>query len=246
MNILILSAGRKKQSSEDDYPLCLAEFNGKLLIQLLAEQCLVLNPSSIIIALQDDEVRKYHLDHIIALLIPQARTLNIHFKTQGAACTALLASKYIDNDEELLIVNANELLNISFVEVLNNFRDRQMQAGVVVFDSIHPRYSYVRLDEYGCVIEAAEKRPISRHATAGFYWYAEGSKFVEAAKNMIRKDASVNNNFYICPVFNELILSQVSIATYVIDTNKYYPLKTNRQLDRVEIAIERSRKHEYL
>ena len=34
-------------------------------------------------------------------------------------------------------------------------------AGVITFESVHPRWSYVRLDSENRVTETAEKRPIS-------------------------------------------------------------------------------------
>ena len=51
----------------------------------------------------------------------------------------------------------------------------------------------------------AEKKPISNIATCGIYWYRKGSDFVKYAKEMIEKDIRVNNEFYIAPVYNELI-----------------------------------------
>ena len=54
-----------------------------------------------------------------------------------------------------------------------------MDGGVIVFDSVHPRWSFVRVDKAGFVIETAEKRPISRLATAGFYYFRRGADFVD-------------------------------------------------------------------
>ncbi len=63
---------------------------------------------------------------------------------------------------------------------------------MVIFPDVHPRWSFVKCDADGNVIEAAEKRPISNLATEGFYYFGSGAAFVEAAEAMILKDASVN------------------------------------------------------
>ena len=244
MNVLILAAGLNTASPHDDEPFCLREFNGAPLIQHLATRCLSLKPASVIVALMEDEIRKYHLDNVVSLLMPQAHLFKIHARTQGAACTALLCGSRIDGKDELLIVNANEMLDIDYAKVVDTFRERELDGGAVVFDSVHPRYSYLRLGMDGLAVEAAEKRPISRHATAGFYWFRRGLQFFEAAKNMIRKDAHVNGIFYICPAFNELILNQLRIGAYSVDASNYYPLKTDKQLDGFEAAIERTRRNE--
>lgn len=241
MNILILAAGADPSSQDDGYPLCLTEFDSVPLIQRVTAACSALAPKNLIVALRESEVRRYHLNNVVTLLWPHAKILRIQAKTQGAACTALLAAGDIDNDEELLIVNGNELLDTDFQQVVQSFRHRELDAGVVVFHSIHPRYSYVRLGENGLVVEATEKKPISTNATAGFYWFARGSDFARAAKNLIRKDERVNDNFYICPTFNQLILEQKRIGVHAVENKHYHPLKTGRQIEQFEATIERGR-----
>ena len=236
MNILILAAGG---SSSREYPLCLTEFNGEPLMQRTVNLCGPLSPARIIFALLEDEVSKYHLDSIVELLTPHAVVQRVHAETRGAACTALLASGMIDSDDELLILNGNELIEENFVSIVQGFRDRGLDAGAVSFPSVHPRYSFVRLDDYGFVVEAREKKPISRNAVAGFFWFQKGRDFVRAAKKMIRKDAHVDNTYYICPSFNELILEQKTIGVKHIDGKNYHPLKNIHQIERFETILER-------
>jgi dTDP-glucose pyrophosphorylase len=76
------------------------------------------------------------------------------------------------------------------------------------------------------VIEAAEKRPISRYATAGVYYFRQGKAFVQAAMEMIKKDAHTNGIFYVCPTFNELILEQAKIGVYKISRDSYFSIAT--------------------
>lgn len=241
MNILILAAGADQSSQNDGYPLCLTEFDDVPLIQRITEASLALQPRQMIVALRDEDFRRYHLGNIVSLLVPGAPILKVQSRTQGAACTALLATGLIDNEDELLIINGNEFLDVDYQEIVESFRARQLDAGLVVFPSVHPRYSYVRLDKNDLVVEAAEKTPISRNATVGFYWFSQGCNFVRATKNMIRKDAHVSGNFYICPAFNELILEHLRIGVYAIDSKRYHPLKTERQIERYEAALEKEK-----
>jgi len=200
-----------------------------------------LAPKKLVVAFRDEDVRDHHLDSIVSLLHPGAVSIGVQGKTEGAACTALLAIGLINNDDELLIVSANEFLEVNFSEVLTDFRSRKLDAGVVVFRSIHPRYSYVRINNDGFVVEASEKKPISTNATAGFYWFSRGHSFVEAAKSMIRKDARVNRMFYICPTFNELILNDRRVGVYKVENKYYHPLKDSRQVDQFEAVLDREK-----
>lgn len=231
MNVLLLAGGKSDFYSDDgNYPLCLAEINGVPLIQHLVQACSGIGINHFVAAFQKSDIDEFHLDSILRVLMPSAIIVGAEKDTCGAACTALLAIAYVNTDEELLIINGNEIIAVDYGTVVADFRERELDGGAITFPSIHPRYSYVRLDEGELVIEAAEKRPISRHATAGFYWFARGRDFVHSAQSMIRKDACVNGSFYICPVLNEMILAQNRIGTFPIDANQYYPLKTKRQV----------------
>jgi dTDP-glucose pyrophosphorylase len=72
------------------------------------------------------------------------------------------------------------------------------------------------VDDNNLVTEVAEKNPISDNATVGFYFWKKGSDFVKYAEQMIEKNVRVNNEFYVCPVFNEAIEDFKKIRTYEI------------------------------
>jgi dTDP-glucose pyrophosphorylase len=146
----------------------------------------------------------------------------------------LLAIEFIDNDDELLIANADQILAFDLSSILQRFRARALDAGTVVFDSVHPRWSFVKTDADDMVIEAAEKRPISRDATAGVYYFRKGRFFVEAAKAMILKDASMNGGFFVCPSLNELILGQKRVGVERIKREEYISLATPQAVEDYE------------
>jgi hypothetical protein len=154
--------------------------------------------------------------------------------TQGSACTALLAAVRLPPEDDLLIVSANELVDVDFADVVRAFQARRLDAGTLTFRSVHPRYSYVRLGPDGLVEEAAQQDPISQHATAGVFWLRRTADFVDAAKSMIRKDARTADRFYVAPAFNELILRQARVGTVEIPAGRYVPLKNDRQVRQFE------------
>ena len=57
-----------------------------------------------------------------------------------------------------------------------------------------------------------QQNPISTNATVGLFWYARAEYFVEAAKQMIIKNAKINNSFFIAPAFNEMILREKNVG----------------------------------
>ena len=100
--------------------------------------------------------------------------------------------------------------------------------GIVTFESTHPKWSFAKVNNQGLVTEVAEKNPISNIATVGFYWWKKGSNFIKYAEQMIHKNIRINNEFYICPVFNQAIKDKKKIRTF--NVNKMWGLGTPEDL----------------
>lgn len=232
MNILILAAGDNYIDPDDkNYPLCLSEVNGVPLIQRVTDQ-LSFNDGVVVYLFQDKYIKRYHLDDIIKLISDKNFSVfPVPDNTAGAACTALLGTVSLPQSEPLLIVSGNQLVDVDIKIFVDEMNNNNYDAGTIIFDSIHPRYSYVMLNDEGLVTEASEKKPISKNATAGTYWFRQTSDFTNAVMNMIRKDAKVDGRFYICPSFNELILKGLRVGVIKISPEQYHPLKTIRQID---------------
>jgi hypothetical protein len=228
MKALILGGGAAPVEP-DATPVWLAENDGQLLIERFIQACTALD-AKLAFAVRDSEIKRYRIDSVIHLAAPGAAIVPITGETAGAACTALLCIQHIDPEDELLILNSNEYLDIDYTAPIRNFRERGFDAGVVTFPSIHPRYSYVRLDADGLIVEAAEKNPISRHAIAGFTWFAKGSDFIRAAQDMIRKDANVDGRYFISLTLNEMVLRQKKMGAFGMEARRYHPLKSQRQM----------------
>lgn len=242
MNILFLMAGKDRAEGADNgYPVILTEVHNKPLLQWHIELAQVIPDGKMIFAIKEDFCKKYHIDNSIRLLSSSASFVYVAKPTKGSACTALLTIQHINNDEPLLIVNTDEIIRTNYLEVVQEFKKRDLDAGAIVFDSIHPRYSFLKLDEKtNLVTEAAEKNPISKNASAGFYYFKRGSSFVKAAQTMIKKGATIDDNFYISPTFNELILNHAKIGVYKIDIQKYIPLKSEANLNNLNHLFEGS------
>lgn len=244
MNILFLLAGDSRPFEEHgyQYPKYLIEIEGKPLIQHVIEHVNISRDYRHIFVIRKEEAVRFHFESVLKLLSPGADVIISEGPTHGAACTALLAVELIDSDESLLIVNGDQVVEVSLDEALSSFEEKSLDGGIVVFDSVHPRWSYVRLDDDDMVIEAAEKRPISRNATAGMYYFARGRDFVSAAKGMIRKDAHVADAFYVCPSYNEMLLSQKHIGVYRIPRGNYHSLTSPQGVQEYEEILRNARR----
>jgi dTDP-glucose pyrophosphorylase len=108
--------------------------------------------------------------------------------------------------------------------------ESNVDGGILVFESTHPKWSFAKIDDSGYVTEVAEKNPISNLATVGFYYWKMGSDFVKYAEQMIEKDIRVNKEFYVCPVFNQAIQDNKKIKTFSVE--KMWGLGTPEDLEK--------------
>ena len=99
----------------------------------------------------------------------------------------------------------------------------------MTFRNSHPKWSYAKLDDKGFVCEVAGKKPISNIATTGIYYWQKGSDFVRYAEQMIEKNVRQNNEFYVCPIFNEAIQDNKKIK--VKDCDKMWGIGTPEDLN---------------
>lgn len=241
MKILLLMAGGSEPYAEAGfyYPKNLAEIGGEPLVQHVVRSLGTLSDTADVVAVvQKHEDDRFHTAQVIRLLVPGASIVTVDGPTGGAACTALLAVEHIADDEPLLVLNGDQILDTDLSSVVAAFEQRELDGGIVVFEGVHPRWSYVKCNSDGLVVEAAEKRPISKLATAGTYWFRRGCDFVEATMAMIKKDAHVDGRFYVCPAYNEMVLRQRRIGVYSIDRSDYFPLNDPQGIPAFEARLQ--------
>jgi len=216
MNVLIPMAGAGSRFAEAGYsfPKPLIDVEGKPMIQLVVENIGI--DANYIYICQKEHRERFNLDTMMNLITANNNIIDIDYVTEGAACTAMLAEDLIDNDAPLFFANSDQYVDWNPVEFMYKMQETQCDGGIVTFKATHPKWSFAKIDN-GYVTEVAEKDPISDDATVGFYYWKRGSDFVKYAKQMIKKNIRVNNEFYVCPVFNEAIAAGKKIKAYHID-----------------------------
>ena len=229
MNVLIPMAGAGSRFEKAGYtfPKPLIDVRGKPMIQWVVDNLNV--EAKYIFIVQQSHFEKYNLKETLSNFCPNNEIVQINGITEGAACTTLLAKQYIDRDEPLIIANSDQFVEWESDEFIYSCSASDLDANILTFNSTHPKWSYVKLNELGCVTEVAEKKPISDIATVGIYYWKRGSDYVKYTEQMIDKNIRVNNEFYVCPVFNEAIQDNKKVRTYNID--KMWGLGTPEDLE---------------
>jgi len=205
MNVLIPMAGAGSRFAQAGYtfPKPLIEVRGKPMIQVVVENLNV--EAHFIFLVQKEHYEKYNLKQLLNLIAPGCDIIQVDGLTEGAACTTLLAKDLINNDNPLLMANSDQFVEWNSNECLYAFTADSIDGGIVSFKATHPKWSFAKVGDDGFVTEVAEKNPISDNATVGIYFWKKGSDYVKYAEEMISKNIRTNNEFYVCPVFNEAI-----------------------------------------
>lgn len=212
MNILIPMAGRgsrflQESNKNPEYakPKPLINIAGHAMIEWALSSVPFRKEDKLIFLVLKEHVENFEIDESIKLIFGnQAIVLMVDKLTEGAACTALLAREFINNDEPLLITDSDH-----YIDGKSLFRDiesREKIDGIIpVFYANNSKWSFSKIDEQGYVIEVAEKIQISRNANIGAYYFKKGRDFVWAAEEMIEENDRTNGEYYIAPVYNYMI-----------------------------------------
>lgn len=220
MKVLIPMAGEGSRFANAGYtfPKPLINVNGKPMIQTVVEN--IGFDATYIFIVREEHLKKYEGLRSTLNRITGGKTqiVEVDELTQGAACTALLAKDLINDDDDLLIANSDQ--HVTFIR--ENFLSmkshcKEVDGIVYTFNATHPKWSFVEVNSEGFVTRVEEKNPISDIATCGIYWYRKGSDFVKYAEKMIKKNIRVNNEFYIAPVYNEMINDGNNLIPFYVE-----------------------------
>jgi HAD superfamily hydrolase (TIGR01509 family) len=230
-HIVIPAAGQGKRFSDAGYlyPKPLIQVEGSPMIELVMNNFRGLGEPVII--LQKKHCEQYCADTVVQQLQPGTQVVMVDGLTEGAACTVLAASSIIDDERELILVNSDQFLECNLSAFLASARKANADGAILTFRAVDKKWSYAAIASDGYVSRVAEKEVISPFATVGVYYFKQGRDFVRAAKQMIAKNIRVNNEFYVCPVFNELIALGGRVICHEIENYQMHGLGTPDDLE---------------
>lgn len=163
-----------------------------------------------------------------------AEVLKLDHETEGAVSTVLEAEHLIGREDPMIIANCDQLI-LNFD--LEDFIAKSEDCSVVTFECDNPHHSYAKV-ENGLVTNVAEKEVISTNAIGGVYYYRKAKYFFDGAKKMIEKNLRVNNEFYVSPVFNEIIAMGHTVNIYPIKKEDQQILGTPEELNIFKQKVE--------
>ena len=227
-------AGRGQRFSKNgfDIPKPLIMINGKTMIENAVETLGLKGNFIFIVYRYEDTSLNKKIHQILNSICENPTIVEIDYITEGPASSALLAEKYLNLEEELIIANCDQVMSWDSDRFLKYAKISKMDGIVVTYDSDISKNSYIRLDENGFGIELAEKKVISKLSLNGIHYWRKSRYFVDSTKKMIEKNLRVNNEFYISMTYNEMIEDGYKIGNYHIDTSEHHAVGTPEDLEK--------------
>jgi dTDP-glucose pyrophosphorylase len=216
LNIVLPIAGRGSRFAVAGYrqPKPLIPVHGAPMIAAVARNVRPHRPHRFIFVALAEHLERGGLRDALEEAAPGCVIVPVHEVTEGAACTVLLARQYINSSDPLMLANSDQWVDVGIDAYLDAMDTQRADGLIMTMKADDPKWSFVGLDSRNFVTRVVEKEVISHEATVGIYNFRHGSAFVRAAEAMIAKDLRVNNEFYVAPVYNELIEEGARIAIY--------------------------------
>jgi dTDP-glucose pyrophosphorylase len=228
LNIVIPMAGAGSRFASKGYldPKPLIKVDGVQMIRLVIENLKPAQPHRFIFICQRAHLEAYELQSKLEEWAPGCAVLTVDGVTEGAACTVLTARELINNDAPLMIANSDQYVDVDVNEYLSYMHNHHLDGLIMTMKASDPKWSFVGLNNENLVTEVVEKVVISDEATVGIYNFRSGREFVAAADDMIQKNLRVNNEFYVAPVYNQLINEGANVGVFNVgeEANGMYGL----------------------
>ncbi len=229
--VVIPMAGEAKRFTEKGYhhPKYLLTVRGKPMLQWVLES-LALPEANYVFVVRSTHRQTYALDALFEQLAPRHRVVELGAPTEGAACTVLRAfeAEVVPPNAPLIIANCDQWLTWDPQAYEAACQATHVDGGILVTPRLNPQMSFAEI-RLGRVTAVAEKRPISPWATCGVYHFTRAGDFQQGAQRMIQRNARVRGEFYVCPVYSELLSAGATILP--VKTTDFWGLGTPEDLE---------------
>jgi NDP-sugar pyrophosphorylase family protein len=216
INIVVPMAGRGSRFQKEGYtlPKPLIPVHGIPMIEVIVNNIKPAGECHFIFICYNEHEKKYNFKHFLKSLVPKCTVIVIDEITEGAACTVLKAKDYINEDTPLMIANSDQWVDVDINKYLEYMEKNNSDGLIMTMWANHPKWSYIMFNEKNDIIRVVEKEVVSNEATVGIYNFRFGKDFVFFAERMISNNIRSNGEFYVAPVYNEMIGKNKKIGYY--------------------------------
>ena len=173
-------------------------------------------------------VESFIIQHCNQLGIKNYKIIPIDYLTDGQATTALLASKYWNPNNAILIYNIDTYVEPGQM----TYSELKGDGFIPCFEGEGDHWSFVRLDVSGRVVEIKEKKRISQYSTLGAYYFKSCRLYEQLYTEYYNKGLnSLNGERFVAPLYDYLLSKGGSIFISNVPKEKVHVLGTPFELE---------------
>ncbi|HIP26824.1 MAG TPA: hypothetical protein EYG80_04125 [Flavobacteriaceae bacterium] len=238
MTFVIPMAGEGSRFTHEGYtlPKYMIEVHGKTLFEYSLESLPIeIADKLIFICLKKHELN-FNISKFINEKIdhPSVEIIFLDKITRGQAETVYMVKDKIDYDDELLIYNIDTYFKSSTLKhiLLNAQQKKDGILGTFIDQSDDEKWSFAQINSQAIVTKTTEKDKISNFALTGLYHFTKASDFLNISKKWIEEGKTVRDEFYIAPMYNDLISNGKQFVLDEVD--EFIPLGTPSEVKQFE------------
>lgn len=224
--------GKRFRDVGYDVPKYMIEAKGKTLFEWSLESLegyRKVASKYVFIAMRDEkeDVEIFIREKCEILGISNYEVILLDYLTDGQATTAVLAEKYWNQNEGLLIYNID-----TYVEAGAMNADELRGDGFIpCFKGEGDHWSFVRVDDNGKVAEIKEKVRISDNCTLGAYYFRTCRLYKQLYEEYYGKSNHLQMEKYVAPLYDYLLSMGGEIYISDVDIDKVHVLGTPKELN---------------
>ena len=185
-------------------PKPLIDIKGRPMVSWALDSLKTIDYEKVVFVALEEHEREFEVTSLLRELVPSAEVVLIPEVTSGQLCTVLAARSYLEEADDVLICPSDTLIQS---ELGAEIRERPEECVGIISVKNMPgdRWSFARVDDSGKVVEVAEKRRISNHASTGFYYFSKASDLIDIGSKMVGSGDQTCGEYYVIPVYQKLI-----------------------------------------
>ena len=213
LQVLIPMAGKGRRFAEAGYalPKPFIDVDGRPMVSRVIENLPVCRRSVTLNALEEHRAMAEALP-----LLHRVERILWGANPNGTAASIYDLRKEFDPEDPLLVANADQWLDWS-PEHFASFVSRDgCDGAIVTFRASGAKWSYAKFGDDMVITEVAEKVSISQDGNCGIYYWRKARSCFQSIGRMIAANRRVNNEFYLAPSYNEMIVDGTRVIAYPV------------------------------
>lgn len=182
----------------------------------------------IFVVLGEDGAEQFIREACGKCWIEKFRICQIDHVTEGQAQTAVYAASMCSPEDPILIYNIDTYVEAGQLEYSRLCGDGHIPC----FRAGGSRWSFVRTDESGRVVEVREKKRISDYCSLGAYYFSSAGLYERLYREYYEEGGNLEaGEKYVAPLYNEMIRKGMDVTMSLVDSARVHVLGTPEELE---------------